>query len=114
MYRPITAMEVTAAYAVAFQRYGSPRTKAPPAASQMALVGVRVRGLMWCQKDEAGSAPSREKAEIIRDVSVADAMPQSSWAPMAMSSRSLPPVSPTASMKIWAGGTPVGVSIALE
>jgi hypothetical protein len=35
---------------------------APPAPSQIALVGVRVRGLTRCQKAEAGSAPSREKA----------------------------------------------------
>ncbi len=31
---------MTAASAVAFQRYGTPSTKAPPAASQTAFVGV--------------------------------------------------------------------------
>ena len=35
---------------------------APPAASQIALVGVRVFGLMWCQTALPGSAPSRENA----------------------------------------------------
>ena len=41
--------------------------KAPPAASQIAFVGVRVRGLIRCQNAEAGSAPSRENAKIIRE-----------------------------------------------
>ncbi len=36
-----------------------------------------------------------------------EAMPQKNWAPMTMTSSSLAPVSPTASMKICAGGTPV-------
>ena len=36
--------------------------RAPPAASQIALVGVLVRLFTRCQKAENGSAPSREKA----------------------------------------------------
>jgi hypothetical protein len=35
---------------------------APPAASQIALVGVLVRLFTRCQKSEPGSAPSRENA----------------------------------------------------
>ncbi len=55
-------MDVTAAYAVTLIRYGSPRARAPSAASQTAATGVRVRGLTVCQTREKGSAPSREKA----------------------------------------------------
>jgi len=36
--------------------------KAPTAANQIELVGVRVRGLILCQNCEPGTAPSREKA----------------------------------------------------
>ena len=58
----MTAIEVTAPYAAAFHRYGRPSRNAPPAASQIALVGVRVRGLIRCQNAEPGRAPSRENA----------------------------------------------------
>ncbi len=58
----MTAIEVTAAYAVALMRYGRPRTSAASAASQTAATGVRVRGFTECQMWEYGSAPSREKA----------------------------------------------------
>src|SRR5487761_1445322 len=61
-YRPMTAIDVTAAYAVLLPRYGRPRSSAPIAASQIALVGVRVRGLTLCQNALNGSAPSRENA----------------------------------------------------
>ena len=36
--------------------------KAPTAANQIELVGVRVRGLIRCQNWSRGTAPSREKA----------------------------------------------------
>jgi hypothetical protein len=39
-----------------------------------------------------------------------DDMPQNSWAPIAMSSSSLPRAEPAASTKIWAGGAPVADS----
>ena len=45
-----------------FHRYGRPRISAPPAASQIALVGVLVRLFTLCQMAEPGSAPSRENA----------------------------------------------------
>ena len=47
---------------------GVPQVRQPeqearrPAASQIALVGVRVRLLIRCQNAEPGSAPSRENA----------------------------------------------------
>ena len=41
-----------------------------------------------------------------------DDMPQNSWAPITMSSSSFAAVSPTASMKICAGGTPVASDLA--
>src|SRR4029077_21233612 len=107
----MTAIDVTAAYASAFHRYGSPRMKAPTAANQIELVGVRVRLLTLCQKFDAGRAPSRENAALIRDVAVTDDMPQKNWAPMTISIRSLAAVVPIASMKIWAGGTAAAASV---
>src|ERR1700732_3392953 len=62
MYRPMTEIEVTAKYAAVFQIAGSVKIAAPATASQMELVGVRVRLLIRCQKFDPGSAPSREKA----------------------------------------------------
>jgi hypothetical protein len=48
-------------------------------------------------------------------LAVTDDMPQNSCAPMTMSSRNLAVVSPTASTKICAGGTPVsGAASALS
>jgi len=58
----MTAIDVTAAYATGLYRYGRARMNAPTAASQIELVGVRVRGLIRCQKLDPGIAPSREKA----------------------------------------------------
>jgi hypothetical protein len=62
MYSPITAIDVTAAYAVALPQVRQAQENAPPAASHTALVGVRVRLLILCQIDDPGSAPSRENA----------------------------------------------------
>ena len=39
-----------------------PRMNAPTAANQIEFVGVRVRGLIRCQNELPGIAPSREKA----------------------------------------------------
>ena len=62
MYRPITAIEVTARYAVLFHSEGSTSTVEQTTHSQMEFVGVRVRGLTRDQIAEPGSAPSRLKA----------------------------------------------------
>jgi hypothetical protein len=40
-------------------------------------------------------------------LAVTEDMPQNSWATITISSSSLPPVAPSESMKICAGGTPV-------
>ena len=64
MYRPMTAIDVTAAYATGLNRYGRPRMNAPTAASQIEFVGVRVRGLIRCQKFAAGDrAVARERID---------------------------------------------------
>ena len=55
---------------------GRPSTNAPAAASQIALVGVRLRLLMRCQNAENGSAPSREKAKSMREQLVRHATEQ--------------------------------------
>ena len=44
----------------------------------------------------------------MRLLAVTEAIPQNSCAPMTTRSSSLPPVAPSASSRIWAGGTPVG------
>src|SRR6476659_520888 len=62
MYRPMTAIDVMAKKATALNRYGMPKMKAPTAANQMEFVGVRVRGLIRCQNELPGIAPSRAKA----------------------------------------------------
>ena len=43
----------------------------------------------------------------MREFAVTDAMPQKNWATAQMNSRNMPRVRPVASMKIWAGGSPV-------
>src|SRR2546430_17237868 len=63
MYSPITAIDVTAAYAVGFHRYGRPRMKAPTAANQIELVGVRGRFVIPSQDCEPGTAPARDNAQ---------------------------------------------------
>ncbi len=42
----------------------------------MPFVGVRVRGLIWCQYLWPGTAPSRLKAYSMRELAVTEAMPQ--------------------------------------
>src|SRR6266702_4429138 len=101
----MVAIEVTAPYAVEFHHEGAASTKAPATASQTAFVGVLVRGLTLYQSVDPGSARSRENANSIREFAVTLDMPQNSWATIAMSSSSLPPVRPIASTKICAGGT---------
>src|SRR3984957_7111893 len=99
----MTAIEVTAPYAAPFHRYGRPRIRAPPAASQIALVGVLVRLFTRCQICEPGSAPARENAEIIRELAGVEDMPQNNWAPITTSSSNSAPVRPIESIQIWAG-----------
>src|SRR3954465_13669664 len=104
MYRPITAMEVTARYAVVFTRDGSTSTVEPTTHSQVELVGVPVRGLTFRQIREPGSAPSRLNAYDIRELAVTDAIPQKNCATTQMNNRNSPIRRLVASMKICAGG----------
>ena len=62
MYSPITAMEVTAKYAVVLFSAGLARMSEQTVQSQMELVGVPVRRLTFAHSCEPGSAPSRENA----------------------------------------------------
>src|SRR5262249_20621478 len=102
---PIVAMEVTAAYAAVFQMYGSPRISAPPAASQIALVGVLVRLLTRCHTFEAGGGPARGDPGVHPGVAVTRGMPQNSWRPRTPSSSSSAPDRPIASSQICPGAT---------
>ena len=62
--------------------------------------------LTLCQKLLPGTAPSREKAKIMREFAVIDAMPQKYWAPMTMSTRGSPSTRPAWYTKMLAHGTP--------
>ena len=76
--------------------------------SQIELVGVPVWGLTLAQIREPGSALSREKAYVIRELAVTEAMPQKNWATQTMNSKNLATSGlPSESRKIWAGGSPV-------
>src|SRR5919202_5856106 len=104
----MTAIEVTARYAVALNRAGEASTTESATHSQIELVGVPVRGLTLAQIREPGRALSREKAKDIRELAVTDAMPQKNCATQTMNSRNLAtPGEPSASRKICAGGRPV-------
>src|ERR1700727_324635 len=114
MYSPITAIEVTAAYAVKLQIAGSASTIEQPTQSQMEFVGVPVRGLTFAQRFDPGIALSREKAKLMREFAVTEAMPQKNWAPQTMKSRNFATDGLLSeSRKICAGGSPVGVASSL-
>src|SRR4051794_11293954 len=67
MYSPMTAIEVTARYAVVFHSEGSTSTAEQTTQSQIEFVGVPVRGLTFFQIRDPGSAPSRLNAYDIRE-----------------------------------------------
>ena len=110
MYRPMTAIEVTAKNATVLFRAGSAITIELATHSQIEFVGVPVRGLTVAHSREYGSAPSRLNAYVIRELAVTDAMPQKNWAMATTSSSSLPSVAPAESTKIWATGSWVSLA----
>src|SRR3954453_13746943 len=105
----MTAIEVSAGYAVVFFSDGSTQMVEMVTHSQIELVGVPVRGLTFFQIREPGSAPSRAKAYDMRELAVTEAIPQNHCATMQMASRNSPVCRPAASMKIWAGCSPSDV-----
>ncbi len=62
MYRPMTAIEVTARYAVRFHIAGTVSTIDSATQSQIEFVGVPVRGFTFAHTREPGIALSRENA----------------------------------------------------
>ena len=76
MYRPMVAIDVTAAYATLLHR---------------------------CHKRCPGTAPSRLKANSILEFAVTDAMPQKPWATTAMIKRSSAPTRDRAEVQIATG-----------
>ena len=72
----MTAIDVTARYAVALNRDGTAKMIESVTQNQIELVGVPVRGFTLDQIREPGSAWSREKAKDIREFAVTEAMPQ--------------------------------------
>src|SRR5215217_5631274 len=109
MYRPMTAIDVTARYATTLLSAGVASTTEQATHSQMEFVGVPVRGLTFAHSRDPGRAPSRLNAYDIREFAVTDAMPQKNWATAQISSSSSPVCRPAASMKICAGGSPVSL-----
>jgi hypothetical protein len=59
---------------------------------------------------EPGSALSRLNANTIRLAAATSALPQNSWAAITISSMAVAPEVPSASIRIWAGGTPVALA----
>src|SRR6476619_1254646 len=105
----MTAIEVTAKYAVRLFSAGRVSTIDQNTQNQIELVGVPVRGFTLAHSRDPGRALSREKAKDIREFAVTDAMPQKNCATAQMASIRMPRSLPAASMKIWAGGRPVSL-----
>ncbi|GDY80068.1 hypothetical protein AQJ43_29640 [Streptomyces avermitilis] len=97
---PMTLMAVTAAYAVGEYSDGAASTSAEPTDSHTAAAGVLVRGLTRRQVAANGIAPSREKANTMRDAAAVSALPLKSWATITMSIRAFAPSAPRTSRKI--------------
>ena len=109
MYSPMTAIEVTAPYAMMLFSAGLARMSEQPTHSQIELVGVPVRAFTLAQSRSRQRTVPREgvrhtgvrghrrhTAEELGDR--ADEQQEQADGP------------PAASMKIWAGGSPVGLS----
>src|SRR6476620_3500586 len=114
MYSPITAMDVTAKYAIRLFSAGRARMSEQVTHSQIELVGVPVRGLTFDHSLDPGSALSRLNAKDILEFAVTEAMPQKNCATAQITTRNSPVCRPAASMKIWAGGKPVALFRALS
>lgn len=68
-----------------------------------------MRALTLRHSAEPGSALSRLNAKTIRLAAATSALPQNNWAAMTIRSIAVAPAVPSASMRIWAGGTPVAL-----
>src|SRR6202171_4069425 len=78
--------------------------KATIAATQMALAGVRYFLLTTCSHFEPGSAPSRLKANSIREFEVIELRPQKAWAITKPANNMRPPVEPKAFLTMSSTG----------
>src|SRR3954463_15796019 len=85
-----------------FTDFSAGRVMRPPmtAAHRTALTGVLV-ALTFDQSREPGTARSRLKANIIREVDVRQAVAQNNWAHEAMKSRSPAQFDPSDSVKMY-------------
>src|SRR5665811_623574 len=104
----MTAIDVTARYAVVLNNAGTASKIDSEMHIQIELVGVPVRALTLAHIVEPGSASSRENAYVIRELAVTDAIPQKNCATTTMKSRNFAIVGlPNASRNTCAGGSPV-------
>src|SRR2546423_11529948 len=102
MYRPIVAIEVAAKKATVEPRDGTASRKESVAASQMVRMGARKRlSTLW---KNFGSAPSRLKANIIRELDVMEKRPQCQTQTIIRVMSTIAPFSPKMSMKICRTG----------
>ena len=118
---------VAAANATVLPKLGSPRMKDNVQASQTVLMGDLVLGSTLWKNLCPGIPPSRAKAYIIRELDVMEntlargelsatrsredvkaTHPQKYIHPMTITIKTMAPLGPTVSRKIWVTGCPVG------
>lgn len=102
MYNPIVAMLVAAANATELPRLGKLRQNARNAASQTVRAGDLNR--LSTRSKNCGSAPSREKANIMRELLVREKRPQCQTQRMMSAMRTSAPLSPKTSTRICSTG----------
>jgi len=95
-------MSVAAVNATVEPMEGTPRRKARNAASQTVRIGERKRLSTLLKK--LGSAPSRLKLNIMRELEVRENRPQCQTHIMTRTKSRVAPVSPKMSRRIWSTG----------
>src|SRR5438132_12855742 len=96
----MTEIETTIEYTAGTGNWASAGMKAMIAATQMARAGVRYFLLTTCSHFDPGSAPSRLKANNMREFDVIELSPQKACATTKPANNSKPPVEPKAFLTI--------------
>jgi hypothetical protein len=104
MYNPIVAILVAAEKATIEPKLGRARMNARVAASQMVRTGLWNLWSTWSKK--RGSARSRLKAYIMRELLVMEKRPQCQTHTMTRVMAATAPLGPNTSTKIWTTGCP--------
>ena len=103
----MTEIETTIEYTAGTGNCARAGMKAMIAATQMARAGVRYFLLTTCSHFEPGSAPSRLKANNMRELDVMELRPQNAWAITNPANSSRPPVEPRAVLTMSSTGLPL-------